>query len=298
MKTITLENFELVTSSAAEEARLHRDNLLLTAKTCPLVVDDKSQAHATKVLRELRNFSNAIESGRKEAKDPIIQLGRRIDAFAEELAGNIETEGRRLGVILGTYEMEQKRIAEQKRREAAEEEARVRREAAEREREAAERLAAIEREHQAAIRRQEEAIQREAAAKALRARTEAGRERAAEEARQAKIALELKAEQAASAREENARLEQQRRDDEETRRVALIRQESFAQRPDKASGTAVRENICFEVTDIVALYEAAPYLVNLSPNTAAIKSACKGLRGDQTLPGVRHWREASTSIRG
>lgn len=64
----------------------------------------------------------------------------------------------------------------------------------------------------------------------------------------------------------------------------------------KAAGTAVREDVCFEVTDIVALYAARPELVNLEPNGSAIRAICKANPKLQ-LPGLRHWTEAQTSIR-
>lgn len=64
----------------------------------------------------------------------------------------------------------------------------------------------------------------------------------------------------------------------------------------KAAGTAVREDVCFEVTDIGALYAARPELVNLEPNGTAIRAICKANPKLQ-LPGLRHWTEAKTNIR-
>ena len=64
----------------------------------------------------------------------------------------------------------------------------------------------------------------------------------------------------------------------------------------KAAGTAVREDVCFEVDDIVALYAARPELVNLEPNGTAIRAICKANPNLQ-LPGLRHWTEAKTNIR-
>jgi hypothetical protein len=64
----------------------------------------------------------------------------------------------------------------------------------------------------------------------------------------------------------------------------------------KAAGTAVRENVCFEVSDIAALYAARPELVTLEPNGAAIRAICKANPKLQ-LPGLRHWTEAKTFIR-
>lgn len=64
----------------------------------------------------------------------------------------------------------------------------------------------------------------------------------------------------------------------------------------KAAGTAVRENVCFEVDDIAALYAARPELVNLEPNGTAIRSILKA-NPKLELPGLRHWTEAKSFIR-
>ena len=53
----------------------------------------------------------------------------------------------------------------------------------------------------------------------------------------------------------------------------------------------------FEILDIVALYEAAPYLVKMEPNVVALKAALRQLKPDQHLPGVKHWMEAKTHVR-
>jgi hypothetical protein len=65
----------------------------------------------------------------------------------------------------------------------------------------------------------------------------------------------------------------------------------------KPAGIATRSEVKFEVTDIVALYEANAAFVLLSPNNAALKAALKQLPEGQTLPGVRHWREAAVTVR-
>jgi len=297
VKTITLTGFDLVTSTAAEEARNNRDALLVRAGRCNLVTDPTAQESATNLLRELRQFSKTIEAGREEAKAPVIELGRNIDALARELSQQVEAEGKRLSTILGAYEIEQRRIAREKQEEAEREARRIRMEAFEKEEAERKRLAAIEREKQAELERQQAAIRAEADAKAARARTDAGRERAAEEARKEAERLQANAALEKERREQQARAEQEARDAEATRLQLEAKQTAVATMPVKQAGTSTREKICFEVENIVALYEAAPYLVNLTPNVAALNSALKGLHGDQKLPGVRHWKEAATITR-
>lgn len=275
MNTIIIQGSELVVMSTAAEALKLRNELLAEAKAVPLITTKETAAQATETLRALRSFYKTIESGREAAKAPVLAIGRKIDAFAYELHHEISMEGERLGRILGAFNVEQERIAEQKRVAAQAEERRIREEAARIEREAREDWA-----------RKERAIAQEAEEKSARARTEAGRERAAQEAEKRRLEIE-----------ETSRKEQQARDDEEARRVAETRQ-SLAVATAKPEGTATRQKISYEITSIVALYEAAPYLVTLTENKAALLSALKGLHGEQKLPGVRHWKEAVTITRG
>lgn len=298
MNTIIVSNSELVTSSAAEEARKLRDELLAQARALPLVTDPKSQEEATSVLRALRSFYKMVEAGREAAKAPVLKLSRGIDALADDLYGEVEREGKRVGQVLGVYDLEQKRIAEEKRQEAIREERRVREEAAAKERAEEERQRKLAAQAREEVERQKRQAQAEADAKAARARTEAGRERAAKEAEAAKARLEEQAKVDAAERVAQSIREQAARDAEETRRVAQIRSDALAVASARPKDTATSEKIMFEVEDAQALYEAAPYLVTLVPNVAAIRSALKGMRGEQKLPGVKHWREASTITRG
>ncbi len=180
MNTIVLTNAELVTSSAADEARKLRDELLNQAEHCKVVMDGPTQFAATNTLRELRNFFKMIEGGRETAKAPILKIGREIDALAAELNSQIEAQGKRLGAILGSYDIEQKRIAEVARQEAAREERRIREEAAAKERAETERQEKLAAQARAEVARQQAVIKAEADAKSRQGPhggwTRAGRE--------------------------------------------------------------------------------------------------------------------------
>lgn len=62
----------------------------------------------------------------------------------------------------------------------------------------------------------------------------------------------------------------------------------------KASGSVTKKVLRWEVTDIHALYKAAPHLVKLEPNVMAIKSTC---HAKTELPGLRVWEEMDTNFR-
>lgn len=62
----------------------------------------------------------------------------------------------------------------------------------------------------------------------------------------------------------------------------------------KPEGLAVRQAWKFEVTDIQALFQARPDLCVIEPNNAEIRAE---IPHNQSLPGLRIWREAKASIR-
>lgn len=86
-------------------------------------------------------------------------------------------------------------------------------------------------------------------------------------------------------------------EDKAFQQVAEVRASVGAMVAEKPVGLATRNEVCFEVTDINELYEAAPAFVILSPNNAAIKAALKTLPEGKSLPGVRHWKEARSFVR-
>lgn len=274
--------------SATEAALKQRDELLTLARRGTSITTAEQAQKAGAFLKRIADFTRTIEETRKTVKAPVLDVGKRIDAVATELTRDLDAELKRISGLLGAFAAEQKRKEEEARRKAWEEQERIRLDAERREREAREKE---ERERKA----KEEAdrkAQEELRAAAERARSEKGR--AAREA-------ELKAAQEKADRERAEREQQERDAAEKRRQEAEAASRAAAQvvipAAPKLAGISTGSNICFEVTDIVALYEAHPMFVNLTPNTAAIKSALKQLPEGKALPGVRHWREAKAVVR-
>lgn len=264
---LSLAGLDSAEIAASSEARKKRDQLLLLVQEHPVISSPETATTAAILLSDLKNFTRVIEAARVDVKGPVLDLAKRIDSLARELTGQLEEGATRLSHTLGAYQAEQNRKAEAARRAAWEEEQRIIREAQE-----AERLAAEQARKEAA----------DLAAKEQRARTEAGAARARMEA---EIAAK-RAEDEAQARADAARFA-----------VIETRVTAAAAIPPKPAGTSIREELCFEIEDIVKLYESAPYLVTLTPNTAAIKNALKVLTPSQHLPGIRHWREQKAVVR-
>lgn len=138
-------------------------------------------------------------------------------------------------------------------------------------------------------------------------------QRIADEARRAAYAEQQRIEREARAQQEalalkEARARSEAKKDEYAAKAELVqeaaqqaivevRQNVIATRPVKQEGIATRKVIKFEVENIAELYDAAPYLVSLTPNTAAINQALKGLQKGHRLPGIKHWEEVSAIVR-
>lgn len=62
----------------------------------------------------------------------------------------------------------------------------------------------------------------------------------------------------------------------------------------KIEGVSVRETWKFEVVDVEALFKAAPHLCKIEPNNGLIRETIKV---DQSIPGLRIWKEATSYAR-
>lgn len=273
--SIILAGAEGLSVNAAQQAMETRDLLIANARRGNSITTAQSAERATGILSDIKAFKTYIETGRKAAKEPILAKGRAIDALAETLTADLIAEERRISGLLGAYNAEQKRLAEQAAREAAEKERAIR-EAADRA--AAEAKAKLDAERAAADLKAQEA--------ALMATSQAEAERALAEAEKEKQRLR-----------EQAIREQEARDEAERKAVLATKAQLAKAAPVVAAGTATRGEIVFEITDIVALYEAAPYLVKMEPNVAALKAALKQLPAGKHLPGVTHRIEMRASVR-
>ena len=243
--------------SIAPDAEAAKAELIQAASSIITVASAAESDAARDQVKRLASMRNLVEKSRKAVKEPVLKVGKQIDAKAAEFLAAITTEETRLTGLIGSYAQEQERIRrdEMARAEAARRETeRLEQERArvERERLAAEEKARKEAEGKTGI----DALQAEAA-------LEEERERKAEEARKIE-------EQAKAAREQqNA---------------------SFAAvtAPAPAGVTMVPD---FEVTDIKSLYQNFPELVDLTPRRADILARIKGFATSYgklpDVPGLR-----------
>jgi len=226
--------------STTDEAKEIASNLYSELSAICTVNSATTQAVATGHARAAQTFLKDLESSRKAVKAPVIEIGRRIDALADELAAPVKAEMNRVGQMVAKFQSAEAVRVEQERKE---------REKKEREAMEAVRLAA-EAERKAA-----EAMKDEAGlAKAVEAEAEAKR-------KETEMYATLTAPQPAAV---------------------------------KAKGSVTKKVLRWEVTDIAALYKAAPHLCRIEPNAAAIKATCNA---SSSIAGLRLWEELDTNFR-
>jgi len=102
----------------ADAARITRDELLNQAAMVTTITDRIDFDDAMGVLKSLKAYTAEIETQREAAKAPALALGRKIDALAKELTELATTEAKRIARTCGDYEAEERRKAEEARRNA------------------------------------------------------------------------------------------------------------------------------------------------------------------------------------
>lgn len=122
---ILVENLDGAKVSAVEAAATRRNELLNQAALVTTVTDRLDADDATQVLRNLKAFSGEIKAQHAAAKAPVLDIGRRIDALAKDLVAQVNAETDRIAKAVGAFEAEEQRKADEARRKAEYEAARV-----------------------------------------------------------------------------------------------------------------------------------------------------------------------------
>jgi dTMP kinase len=249
------------------EAEKQKATIINAARAVVAVTDANSCDIAQSRLRSLASVRTAVESSRKQVKAPVIDLGKRIDGIAADFVAEVIAEEARLSGLVTEYAREQQRIKREAELAAEQERQRVERERHEAEMAAQREAARIERERQAAERAAHEA--EIARLKAEAAQSEEG-QRAAREAQEKALAAQREAEARADAARRQAEAD-----------AAAAREREEAARITAAEAVAapapagVKEEIDFEVEDILAFVAKFPQLCRIEPKRAEVLAALK-----------------------
>jgi chromosome segregation ATPase len=249
------------------EAEKQKATIINAARAVVAVTDADSCDIAQSRLRSLASVRTAVESSRKQVKAPVIDLGKKIDGIAADFVAEVIAEEARLSGLVTEYAREQQRIKREAELAAEQERQRIERERHEAEMAAQREAARIERERQAAERAAHEA--EIARLKAEAAKSEEG-QRAAREAQERAVAAQREAEaRAESARRQAEADSAAARDREEAARIAAA--EAVA----APAPAGVKEEIDFEVDDILAFVAKFPQLCRIEPKRAEVLAALK-----------------------
>lgn len=287
-QALIVRNDTSLTIAFTESALALKQSALERAALIGKVDNAETQESAVVAQKELANVLTLVERARKQAKEPVLDFGRAIDATAAEFVQEAKEEQMRLAQLVADFQQleaariraaEQARLAEQRRLEMERraEEERVRREAEAERRRIADEQARIERE--AEIKRKKLA---DDAAKAAREAADAKNAKERELAKAAFEEAERKRKQA-QAEAEAARLEAERqkalavaKTHEELDKINQRHCEEVAAlpvaAPIRAEGQRVREDWEITVTDIWALVRAHPVCVSVEPRLSEIRN--------------------------
>jgi membrane protein involved in colicin uptake len=140
LMTVALSDYSINSTDEAKEiaSNLHTELTAIATVTTP-----DAQLVATNVARDAQSFLKRLEASRKAVKSPVLEIGRKVDALADELAAQVKAEMQRVGALVAKFQqaeairVEQERIERQKREAEAMAAAR---DAARKERELAEKM--------------------------------------------------------------------------------------------------------------------------------------------------------------
>lgn len=99
----------VVISPAANEAK--RVALQLAAAVTE-VTDLASQTAAAQALATAKSLADQVEQSRKIVKDPVLKIGKEIDATAAAFTAELTTEARRLSLLVGAFQDGERRKAQ------------------------------------------------------------------------------------------------------------------------------------------------------------------------------------------
>lgn len=251
----------------APEAEKQKATILTAARAVVAVTDTDSCDIAQSRLRSLASVRTAVESSRKQVKAPVIDLGKRIDGIAADFVADVVAEEARLSGLVTEYAREQQRIKREAELVAEQERQRVEKERHEAEMAVQREAARIERERQAAEKAAHEA--EIARLKAEAAQSEEG-QKAAREAQEKALAAQREAEARAEAARRQAEADAAAaREREEAARIAAA---AVIAAPAPAG---VKEEIDYEVEDILAFVAKFPQLCRIEPKRADVLAALK-----------------------
>jgi hypothetical protein len=99
------------TLTICQEAETSKRELLASSALVATVTNNDESADAAHVMRSLAQMRIMVDKGRKDVKEPVLRIGKLIDASAKTFLLEIEAEESRLRKLIGDHANEVARIA-------------------------------------------------------------------------------------------------------------------------------------------------------------------------------------------
>lgn len=100
---IAVRNFDQISIRVSEEALVDRTAALESSQRVLKVQDEFGAKIATRVRKTLYDLNKLMESSRKKAKAPVLDLGKAIDSTAAEFSAEIKREIARIDQLVASY---------------------------------------------------------------------------------------------------------------------------------------------------------------------------------------------------
>jgi len=117
---ITHPKINGVTIEIVAEAEQMKIEALMSSKGIQTVDDGFEATIAAEAQSALRHLIKGIEESRKDAKAPVLEIGRQIDGVAKDYIEDVKAEESRIAKLLGAFQ-----IVERDKKIAAERQARI-----------------------------------------------------------------------------------------------------------------------------------------------------------------------------
>lgn len=117
---ITQPKINGVTIEIVAEAEQMKIEALMSSKGIQTVDDGFEATIAAEAQSALRHLIKGIEESRKDAKAPVLEIGRQIDGVAKDYIEDVKAEESRIAQLLGAFQ-----IVERDKKIAAERQARI-----------------------------------------------------------------------------------------------------------------------------------------------------------------------------
>jgi hypothetical protein len=284
------------TYSLTQEASSYVAGLLMESQGIEVVTDPQSQQHAVTMGREIRKHLSEVETTRQQLKEPILAAGRLLDSLAKTHVEPMEKEIDRLEKLVNDFQRTEKdRVAEEERKRQAE-------------------IARLEAEAAAAAQAVQTATSQASDTGRACPDSPDGQHSFTPDVDHDPTGKTINCEYCgAPVNDQEAEAAQAEADIAAANAQANLEAAEAAARAaitaplpeaNKAKGAATGQKLCWQVTNVDALYKARPDLCNPpTPKKSAINSTCSAPEDAtaaapaELIPGLKTWWEDKTVIR-